>query len=253
MLQALERHEASQETIDTAEELAPIARSQIEPVGTSKTKHISEVPEGLEEPKGLGLRRFERAFTGATLVEPTADLTSDLTPPMSDEDLFESGFPPNGSSRTKPANTGRIQKASTFSVQEDSKAFPPSPLTSEENIDTFPKRPSRRKKASLSRATPNAKGGKDKFHHDQDGVMDVVADAMNELAKVRQKEQSARPLRIVREDPQHQADDTLRQRFQQLAEEELRIRRLSAKDWLRVATWWLLKVRSAIAIAGIWH
>ncbi|KAL8641509.1 MAG: hypothetical protein Q9226_008624, partial [Calogaya cf. arnoldii] len=246
LLQALERQEASQETIDTAEELAPVARSQTEPVGASKSKHISEVPEELEEPKGLGCRRLERAFTGATLVEPTADLRSDLTPLMSDEDVSGFGSPPAGPSRTKPTNTGRIQKASTFSVQEDSKAFPPSPLTSEENSDTLPKRPSWKRKASLGRDNPNAKGGKDKLHHDQDGVMDVVGDAMNELAKVRQKEQSARPLRIVREDPQHQADDTLRQRFQQLAEEELRLRRLSAKDWLRVATWWLLKARSQV-------
>lgn len=242
MLQALERQEASQDTTDTAMELAPIARSQTEPAATSRTKDLSEVCDEPAEPKDLGLRRLERAFTGATLVEPPADLTSDRTPPMSDEDVSESGSPPAGVSKAKPIGTGRIRKASTFNVQDEVKAFLPSPMAAEENPGIFPNRPSWKRKASLGRDMPNPKGGKDRLHHDEDGVMDVVADAMNELAKVRQKEQSARPLRIVREDPLHQVDDSLKRRFQQVAEEESRIRRLSAKDWLRVATWWLLKV-----------
>ncbi|CAO1603241.1 hypothetical protein XANCAGTX0491_006833 [Xanthoria calcicola] len=246
LLQALERQEASQDTTDTAMELAPIARSQTEPAGTSRTKELSEVCEEPAEPKDLGLRRLERAFTGATLVEPPADLTSDLTPPMSDEDVSESGSPPAGMSKAKPIGTGRKRKASTFNVQDDVKASLPSPTAAEENPEIFPNRPSWKRKASLGRDMPSPKGGKDKLHHDQDGVMDVVADAMNELAEVRQKEQSARPLRIVREDPLHQVDDSLKRRFQQLAEEESRIRRLSAKDWLRVATWWLLKARSQV-------
>ncbi|KAG8531403.1 uncharacterized protein KY384_003032 [Bacidia gigantensis] len=74
-------------------------------------------------------------------------------------------------------------------------------------------------------------------------VKEIVAEAMQELMKIRQKEQSARPLRIARPHPAHQPDDILREQFQQLAEDELKIRRLNTRDWLRVATWWLLKAR----------
>lgn len=73
-------------------------------------------------------------------------------------------------------------------------------------------------------------------------VGEAVAEAIKELSKIRQKEQSSRPLRIVRQDPVHRPDDSLKERFQRLADDELRIRRLNARDWLRVATWWLLKV-----------
>ncbi|KAL8960665.1 MAG: hypothetical protein Q9193_002669 [Seirophora villosa] len=74
-------------------------------------------------------------------------------------------------------------------------------------------------------------------------VAEAVEEANQELFKVRQKDQAARPLRIVEEDPLHTVDDTLKERFQQLADDELRVRWLSAKEWLRVATWWLLKAR----------
>ncbi|KAL8706123.1 MAG: hypothetical protein Q9201_000825 [Fulgogasparrea decipioides] len=69
--------------------------------------------------------------------------------------------------------------------------------------------------------------------------MEVVAEATREL----QREQSARPLRIVREDPIHKADEDLEARFQQHAKDKLSIRRPNTKDWLIVVTWWLLKVR----------
>ncbi|KAL9050061.1 MAG: hypothetical protein Q9206_005242, partial [Seirophora lacunosa] len=64
-------------------------------------------------------------------------------------------------------------------------------------------------------------------------VAEAVEEANQELLKVRQKDQAARPLRIVEEDPLHTVDDTLKERFQQLADDELRVRWLSAKDWLR--------------------
>ncbi|KAL8801895.1 MAG: hypothetical protein Q9182_004184 [Xanthomendoza sp. 2 TL-2023] len=241
LLQALERQDAS-EGIETAN-LTTIARSQTEPVARTRSKDLVDSSEELED-EGLGLRGIRRAFTGATLVEPTADLMSDMTPPMSEGEISDSGSPKATSSKPKPTKTGKLRKASTFDVGRTAKAFPPSPLASEECPDDSPKNPLSKRKTSFSGNKPSVRAEKTKMHQDQGEVMEVVADAMHELSKVRQKEQSARPLRVVREDPVHQADDALRERFQQLAEDELRIRRLSAKDWLRVATWWLLKSRN---------
>ncbi|KAL8698419.1 MAG: hypothetical protein Q9224_001861 [Gallowayella concinna] len=239
---ALERQDVSKETTET-EELTSIARSQTEPVAAIRSKELIDLSEELEG-EGLGLRGIRRAFTGATLVEPTTELMSDLTPPMSEEDVSDFGSPKPTSSKPIPITTNKLRKASTFDVERNAKAFPPSPLASEDYPDDSPKKPLPKRKASLSGDTPSMKAGKGKMDQGQGEVMEVVADAMHELAKVRQKEQSARPLRVVREDPLHQVDDALRERFQQLAEDELRIRRLSAKDWLRVATWWLLKSRN---------
>ena len=73
-------------------------------------------------------------------------------------------------------------------------------------------------------------------------VLEAVTEAMKELSKIRQREISKRPLRIVPQDPVHRPDDSLKEKFQDLVNDELKLRRLNAKDWLRVATWWLLKV-----------
>ena len=83
---------------------------------------------------------------------------------------------------------------------------------------------------------------------DAPNVVDAVAEAMKELSKVRKREQASRPLRVVPQDPIHKPDDELRARFHQLANDELQFRRLNTKDWLRVATWWLLKVRRSFII-----
>ena len=73
-------------------------------------------------------------------------------------------------------------------------------------------------------------------------VEEAVADARRELVTVRQREQTSRPLKIVNQDPERMPDPALRALFQRSADDELQIRRLNARDWLRVATWWLLKV-----------
>jgi hypothetical protein len=73
-------------------------------------------------------------------------------------------------------------------------------------------------------------------------ILDVVAEAMKELSMIRQKERSARPLRIVPQHKIHRPDSFLQEKFAELAKDELHIRMLNARDWLKVATWWLLKV-----------
>lgn len=63
---------------------------------------------------------------------------------------------------------------------------------------------------------------------------------LSESHQIRIMEQSLRQLRIEHKD--HQPDDILKEQFQNLVDDELRLRGLDARDWLRVATWWLLKV-----------
>lgn len=228
MIKALERQEVSKETVEIADELTPVTRSQTAPAAVT-SEDLSEASDG------LGLRGIQRAFTGATLIDPGADPSADLTPPVSDDEVSEYGSPKATSSKSKPMSAGKMRKASTFSVGRDAKALPPSPLASDEYCEESPQKARLRGKLSPA-GDRKGKGLR------PSSVVEAVADAMQELSKVRQKEQSARPLRVVREDPVHQADKTLKERFQQLAEDELRIRSLNAKDWLRVATWWLLKV-----------
>ena len=226
--QALERQENAQEISD---------EDDLPPLQKSKTVHTTTQSE-TSDLEGLG---FRRVFTGSTLVEQTASVSPESTPSMSSEDVPDSLGSSQLTAKPKPravsTSSGRARKDSNMSVSRDVKAFPPSPITSDDlGSDTF-KRPSKPdRQMSMGGESTSTKP-----HKPQD-VGEVIADAMKTLSIVRQKEQSARPLRIVRPDPQHQPDEALKQRFQQLVDEELMIRRLNARDWLRVATWWLLKV-----------
>ncbi|KAI4105822.1 MAG: hypothetical protein LQ345_007213 [Seirophora villosa] len=134
-----------------------------------------------------------------------------------------------------------MRKASTFSNGWDTKPLPPTPLPYEDHGEDPPPSPDQGGTPQLpdERLTHLGKDEAGRPH----SVAEAVEEANQELLKVRQKDQAARPLRIVEEDPLHTVDDTLKERFQQLADDELRVRWLSAKDWLRVATWWLLKAR----------
>ncbi|KAI4178364.1 MAG: hypothetical protein LQ348_005618 [Seirophora lacunosa] len=114
-----------------------------------------------------------------------------------------------------------MMKASTFSNGWDTKPLPPTPLPYEDHGET---------PQLLDERLIHL--GKDEAGRPH-SVAEAVEEANQELLKVRQKDQAARPLRIVEEDPLHTVDDTLKERFQQLADDELRVRWLSAKDWLR--------------------
>ena len=74
-------------------------------------------------------------------------------------------------------------------------------------------------------------------------VAETVAAVMKEIFLSRQSGLASRPLEVEPQDPEHRPDDELRERFQALKDIELQIRRHNTRDWLRVATWWLLKVR----------
>ena len=250
MMKALERQEATSSDIkkqdldeddDEADDLSSLRKTK-----TTPSAH-SEISDG----EGLGLQGLRRAFTGTTLVE-NSQVSPPSTPSISEADTQDLGSPSMRKKNGAPA-IGGMRKGPNLSVQ---KALPPSPLptpspraSSDDHLDEGSKPPDDRgrkprTKRLMSVPTgqmlePNGHGLKSK---DLD-VQEVVAEAMQELARIRQKEQFARPLRVVRPDPVHQPADALKTRFQQLAEDELKIRRLNAKDWLRVATWWLLKAR----------
>ncbi|KAI9846413.1 MAG: hypothetical protein M1837_004004 [Sclerophora amabilis] len=223
MVAALERQQVSQE------------QGQEEPV-TPQTRtrsiDVNETP-----PKGLAINGLQRVMTESTLVERPAARSPESTPSMSEEDTSEFG----PSSMTTPTVSRKISMNSRTpgtkrsQPQYDYKDLPPSPRSSEEGFQNQKKSIS-----EVSIASP------DPANNDKSapGVLEVVHEAMKELSRIRQREQSSRPLRIVPQDTLHKPDDSLKEKFQELANDELKVRRLNARDWLRVATWWLLKARN---------
>ena len=255
MIRALERQEATtsvrrvqdqdNEGEDEIDELSPLQRAATTP---------QDGRNGSPEVDGLGLQGLRRAFTGATLVDNMPSLSPETTPSTtSEEELSEFGSPKVAREvpliKKNPVQMNKTRKASLTSMDQGLKAFPPSPRVSEDNAREIPrsspagddmKKPrSRRLMSTGGESTVKTHGVGSKAPN----VNDVVAEAMQELVRVRQREQSARPLRIVRQDPVHRPPDALKKHFQEFADDELKIRRLNARDWLRVATWWLLKAR----------
>lgn len=82
---------------------------------------------------------------------------------------------------------------------------------------------------------------------EQSNVMEAVSSAMQHLRRVRLKEQLARPIRYEPQNALHRPDSATVKIFEASMNEELQIRRLITRDWLRVATWWLLKARTTLA------
>lgn len=254
MIRALESQEAttssqsrSQENKeeDEVDDLAPL----------QKAKTASQAGSEAPESDGLGLYGLRRAFTGATLVDNVSIMSPESTPSISEEDMSEFGTPhmakdPPMRKRSASGKTmGKARSRSDVSIDPGLKAFPPSPRASGESPRDMTKSPGGEYfKKPHSKRTPSS--SKDLLHRSHDiggkeplNVDEVVALAMQALASARQKDQSARPLRIIRQDPVHKPHDALQAHFQKFAEDELKIRKLNAKDWLRVATWWLLKAR----------
>lgn len=73
-------------------------------------------------------------------------------------------------------------------------------------------------------------------------VTDAVTNAMQQLQQARLKEQALRPLRFEPQDKFHKPDAELHKHLESSAFGEWKVRRLTTRDWLLVAVWWLLKV-----------
>lgn len=74
-------------------------------------------------------------------------------------------------------------------------------------------------------------------------VKEAIENAMQHLHQIRLRDQLQRPLKYEPRDESHRPDSELTKKLDELVEEELKIRRLSTSDWLRLAVWWLLKVK----------
>ena len=74
-------------------------------------------------------------------------------------------------------------------------------------------------------------------------MAETVTAVMKEIQLNRQCRHASRPLMVEPQDPQHRPDDEFRKMFKAQKDTELQNGRHNARDWLRVATWWLLKVR----------
>lgn len=81
-------------------------------------------------------------------------------------------------------------------------------------------------------------------------VMEAVTSAMQQLRQARLQEQLARPIRYVPQNKLHKPDQDSLKDFESSVNEELQARRLITRDWLRIATWWLLKARATVANCG---
>ena len=158
---------------------------------------------------GPGVQGIRRNITGTTLVDPGPKLPQDSPSLISEEDTDELGVSYTPMSRKEWPSPDKPILTPAGNPNLDNKI----------NGGPF-----------------------GSFGRKSNDVVEIVQEAMKELSIIRQKEQSLRPLRVFRQDKNHQPDDSLKKQFQQLANDELQIRRLNARDWLRVATWWLLKV-----------
>ena len=221
---------APEEAVDEDDQLTPLQKSKTVPTVGSDLSDADDI--------GLGIRR---QFTGTTLVDPNMSVSPDSTPSMSSEDASEvtsaSPITPKHKRPCIPTATGKARIGGAFSMDRDLKAIPQSPIAyGGVGIDLARTPGKARRQMSLDTESTTTEQEKSQ------NVDEVVAEAMKALSLIRQKEQLGRPLRVVRQDPQHAPDEDLKTRFQQLVDDELKIRRLNARDWLRVATWWLLKV-----------
>jgi hypothetical protein len=82
---------------------------------------------------------------------------------------------------------------------------------------------------------------------DRSNFMQTLTSTMHELHQVRPQEPSVRPIRYEPQNQTHKPDLVTFKIFEASITEELQIRRLAIRDWLGVATWWLLKARATLA------
>jgi hypothetical protein len=75
-------------------------------------------------------------------------------------------------------------------------------------------------------------------------VIEAVTSAMQRLRDVRHQEHISRPIRFEPQNKLHKPTAETSKIFEASVDAGFRITRLTTRDWLRVATWWLLKVSS---------
>lgn len=97
-------------------------------------------------------------------------------------------------------------------------------------------------KESMGKASESSQT---EFGHNN--VMEAVTGATQHLRQARLKEQLARPIRYEPQNMLHKADPEIAKAFEASVNEEKQATSMITRDWLRVATWWLLKARATLA------
>ena len=225
MMRALERQERQEQMREETDEMTPLTRAKT-------------TPGNAHDPEDSNTFRMQRQFTEATdvtLVDRVATASPESTPSTSEEDVDLGGrIAPPANPRTLSLPTGRPNPG--LNVERGWKAFPPSPMKSDDGHHDTPRK-------SFSGKASNRSGDLNN-KEDNPELAEVVEEAMQELFKFRQIEMSRRPLRIRPQETTHKPIESLKQTFQSLAQDEMAFRRLNSKEWLQLGTWWLLKVGS---------
>ena len=223
LARALERQERQDQMREEVDETTPLTRAKTTP-GNSPDAEDSNI---------FRMKRQFTEATDATLVDRVATTSPDTTPSVSEEDVDLGGrSAPIPNPRTLSLPIGRPNL--NVNVERGWKAFPPSPMKSDDGAHETTRKSLSGKVSSRS-GDLNAKG-------ENPELAEVVEEAMQELFKFRQTEMSRRPLRIRPQDTVHKPIESLKQTFQSLAQDEMAFRRLNSKEWLQLGTWWLLKV-----------
>lgn len=74
-------------------------------------------------------------------------------------------------------------------------------------------------------------------------VMEAISSAMQQLLEARHQEKTSRSVRFEPQNQLHMPSDEILKVFEESVNPGSHTGRLITSDWLRVATWWLLKVR----------
>lgn len=78
-------------------------------------------------------------------------------------------------------------------------------------------------------------------------VTEAINSAMQQLREARLKERLARPIQYEGQNALHKPDAELTRAFEASIHEGSHFTQMAIKDWLRIATWWLLKARATLA------
>ena len=231
MTSAIEREQATQQQDEADEEdefLAPPTKTKTEP---STSAHMSE-DGGINA--GLS-----RAMTGSTLVPANAASvrSPELTPSVSSEGGSELGSPPLSRQRKIPTS-GKVRQGLTSNPMPG-QALPPSPLSSDNTFGDNQKSSRSNRLVSMGEDSQEpAKPPKEQ------NVDEAVAEAMKKLSMVNNQQRAERAMRLPRQNALHAPNEALKRCFEKQIEEEMKAKSLNTRDWLRMGTWWLMKVLS---------
>lgn len=234
MISAVEREQASQENDDAQEKddiLGPLEKIPTEP---------SKPPRTPTEDGGDGTG-ITRAMTGSTLVpgNTLGLLSPELTPSVSSEDGTDLVRSLSNHQKRATANQA-THRGSLSSPSLRPNTLPPSPLSSEKRSSEDPVAPQSSRLGSMSDPTLPTPAPSKELNVDE-----AVAEAMRKLSVVNNQQRAERAMKLPRQNAQHAPNEALKRCFQRQIEEELRAKSLNIRDWLKMGTWWLMKVNMA--------